>query len=72
MKNTNVAEDETKDTYFIMQEYTEILRGYLRERRNIAKIVFKIVGRIYRATQNGATEKEIKLYIDMLKKNKYD
>ncbi len=35
-----------------MGEYTEILRGYLGKRRNIAKDVFKIAGRIYRGVNN--------------------
>lgn len=36
-----------------MEEYTEFLKEYLGERRNIAKNVFNIVGRIYRGVTNG-------------------
>lgn len=72
MKNTNVAEDVIEGRGLMMEEYTEILKGYLGGRRNVAKDVYKIVGRIYRAAQKGATKSQIKLYIDMLKKNKYD
>ncbi len=35
-----------------MEEYTEILRGYLESRRSVTKNVFKIVGRIYRGVNN--------------------
>lgn len=54
-----------------MEEYTEILREYLGERRDITKKVFKIVGRIYRRIKNGATENEIDRYITVLKRSNH-
>ena len=35
-----------------MEEYTEFLRRYLEERRDIAKKVFKVAGGIYRGVNN--------------------
>lgn len=55
-----------------MEEYTEFLRKNLGERRNIDKLVFKIVGRIYKAIQNGAGEKEIDTYIATLRRVNHD
>ncbi len=66
MKNTNVAEDEK----FVMEEYTEFLKEYLGERRNITKKVFKKAGQIYKIIQKGATDEQIDVYIDMLEKAK--
>lgn len=54
-----------------MEEYTEFLRKNLGERRNIDKLVFKIVGRIYRRIKNGATENEIDRYIDILRRSNH-
>ncbi len=51
-----------------MEEYTDFLRKCLGERRDITKKVFKIVGRIYKAVKNGATEEQINLYVTTLKK----
>lgn len=36
-----------------MESYTEILRDYLQERRNVSKEVFKIMNSAYRAVQKG-------------------
>lgn len=36
-----------------MEEYTEFLKEYLGERRNITKDVYKIVRTIYRGVNNG-------------------
>lgn len=67
MKKTDV-EDVIKNNRFAMQEYTEFLRSYLKGRRDVNKKVYKIVGRIYKVVKNGATEKQINLYIATLKK----
>ena len=36
-----------------MEGYTEMLREYLRERRDVDKTVFKLAGRIYRGINSG-------------------
>ena len=50
----------------------KILREHLGECGDITREVFKIVGRIYKAVKNGATEGQINLYIVTLKKTKYN
>lgn len=57
--------------YFIVEEYTEFLRKYLGTHRDITRIVFKIVGRIYKSIKNGATEEQIWAYINTLKKSNF-
>ncbi len=69
MKQRNEEEHVLKEKYFMMKEYTEILREYLGERRDITKKAFKIAGRIYRRIKNGATIEEIDRFIDMLKRS---
>lgn len=70
MKKRNVEEDVLKEKYFVMEEYTEFLRRYLGKRRDITKIVFKIVGKFYKAVKNGKEDKQIELYITTLRKAK--
>lgn len=36
-----------------MEEYTEILKGYLKGNRNCEKIIYKICGTIYRGATKG-------------------
>ncbi len=36
-----------------MEEYTNLLKDYLVERRNFTKTMFKIVGTIFRAERKG-------------------
>lgn len=36
-----------------MGEYTNLLKGYLASRRNINQYLFKIMGTIYRGSNNG-------------------
>ncbi len=36
-----------------MEKYTNLLKGYLVERRNFTKTMFKIVGTIYRGVTKG-------------------
>lgn len=55
-----------------MNEYTEFLKEYLGERRDITKKVFKIVGRIYKAIENGASDEQIETYISILKNVKHN
>lgn len=70
MKKRNVEKDVVKDKYFVMEEYTEFLRIYLGKRRDITRIVFKIVGRIYKAVKSGMTKEQVEMYITMLRKTK--
>ena len=36
-----------------MEEYTNALKEYLKDRRNLKKTIFKIVGTIYRGVNKG-------------------
>lgn len=38
-----------------MEEYTEILKGYLREKRNVKKKIYKFMSTAYRAVRAGRT-----------------
>ncbi len=67
MKKRIVVEDAEKN---VMEEYTEFLKKYLGERRDISKRVFKIVAKIYKSIKNGAKEEQIMNYINILKKGK--
>lgn len=70
MKKRNVEEDVVENKIFVMEEYTEFLKQKIEKHKDITKIVFKITSRIYKAIKNGANEEQIKIYIDILKKNK--
>lgn len=63
--------DVEKDRCFAMEEYTEFLREYFGKYRDITKIVFKVVGRIYRLIKGGASKEQVEAYIDILRKNKH-
>lgn len=36
-----------------MEEYTEVLKGYLKGKRNYTKTMFKIMGTIWRGSEKG-------------------
>ena len=46
-----------------MEEYTEILKGYLRGKRNVKKKIYKFMNTAYRAVKNNRAtwEKIIKI-----------
>ena len=53
MPKFQVVRKDLKGRYFIMEEYTKVLREYLQGRRNITKRVYKVISRDYRAIMNG-------------------
>lgn len=59
MKKKDVEENVPKERCFIMEEYTEFLRRYLGEHRDITKKVFKIVGKIYKSVKKREIDKQI-------------
>lgn len=44
-----------------MEEYIEILKRYLKEKRDMDKFTYKLIGRIDRAVKNGRTTWENEL-----------
>jgi len=47
-----------QDDYFTTEEYTNLLKEYLKTKRNVVKSIFRIVSNLYRGVKNNRFTKE--------------